>query len=672
MRGRWQWCGLVVAAALIAVTGCRETPSETPDAGPDDGPDVCCVLPPDVGPDADDGPDEAYAPDLPNALGGEGHELLPWPSDQYMVPTEEGLRLRPDPALLPPGFTPALLEGSGASRVTPIVISHPDGFDPASLPDPDDWGATLEPESPVRVIVLSADGEPEAWPVMAEIDLTEEDPAQATLLIRPHRPFPGGSRVVVGLTREIRGAACADAPDGPDCDGISASPALRRILDGEPQGRAEEAWVYRGRDALVAALPLISPDHQEVALAFSFTVRSAEEIVDPLVAMQAMASEADASTYTLNEISYREDRALIYGTLEVPWFLDDDDRLVVDEDGMPQIVEYRNTPILITIPDTVSSTRPVVLFGHGFFSSIEESTWGNLFNGLRQWEMTAVTARFHGFNEADLGKAITALSADTLDGLIGIIDLQRQSQANFTVVHNLISEHLAQEVEVDFGDGPFHPLSADNIPYMGISNGGTQGFVMMSTSPVLTRGALVVPGGGWSHMLQRAAQWNALGTVLQQRYENNFQIQLASAMLQQAFDPVDSLNFAEHLVEDRLPGLPESPELLVVEAVNDSQVANLVTRWVTGTAQIPVIAPNVAEVWDTPTTDASPPDGAPGGVAFESYDLGVEDNPAGNVAPEENGVHDDVRRLPTYREQMGIFLEEGRVIRTCDGPCFSD
>jgi hypothetical protein len=32
-------------------------------------------------------------------------------------------------------------------------------------------------------------------------------------------------------------------------------------------------------------------------------------------------------------------------------------------------------------------------------------------------------------------------------------------------------------------------------------------------------------------------------------------------------------------------------------------------------------------------------------------------------------VHGDVRKPDDYREQMGLFLETGEVVRTCDGPC---
>ena len=654
---------LLATLVLFLATGCPSTEEEHLDH--DVGLDASNDVDGDHDGDGDGDLEPTSALDLPNALGAGGHDLLPWPADQYM---EEG-RIKPDPGLLPAAFTPTLLEASGASRITPIVAYLPGSFDPASLPDPDEWGATLEDQSSIRVVVLQDEADPVLWPVLAEIDSTASDAGEATLLLRPHRPFPAGSRVAVGLRTSLRTAACADDETSPECVNHQTLPALTRILDGAPEGPAERAWLGAPRDALLRSLELLGPDVEDLAMAWTFTVRFNEEITNPMLAMQEIAAQADPSNYTLQEVEYRDNRAQIYGQVEVPWFLDENDRLVVDDDGRPQIQETRNAPFMITIPRSVNETRPVVLFGHGFFSAIEEPTWGNLFNGLDQWQMSAVTTRFFGFAEVDLTKALAALAGDTLDGMIGIIDLQRQSQANFTVVHNLISQHLATKVEVDFGDGPFRPLDAEQIPYMGISNGGTQGLVMMSTSPVLTRGALVVPGGGWSHMLQRAAQWKSLGLVFSRRYDSDAELQLAMSLLQLVFDPVDSLNFVEHLIHDRFPGLPAEPDVLLVEARNDSQVANLVTRWVAGTAQIPLITPAVDPVWNLPTEELSQGDALSTSYGYEIYDLGVADNPPGNIAADENGVHDQVRLLPEYRQQMGLFLEEGRIERTCDGPC---
>ncbi|MCA9570151.1 MAG: hypothetical protein KC656_20040, partial [Myxococcales bacterium] len=222
----------------------------------------------------------------------------------------------------------------------------------------------------------------------------------------------------------------------------------------------------------------------------------------------------------------------MYGTLTVPDFLDADKRLRRDDAGMPVAQGTRDVPFLITVPRSLTGPRPVVLFGHGFFSAIEEPTWSNLFQGLQQWEMPAVTTKFLGFAEVDLGTTATVL-IDEYDRLDTVIAQQLESHVAFTMVHRMITEHLADTLEVDLGQGAIKPLDASNVPYMGISNGGTQGLVLMATSPVLSRGALVVPGGGWAHMLQRAAQWKTLGAFVSGRYYDARDLQIAMSLMQQ-------------------------------------------------------------------------------------------------------------------------------------------
>ncbi|RVU46889.1 hypothetical protein EA187_07075 [Lujinxingia sediminis] len=651
---------------MLALSGCRgDEPLEPVDVevGEDAG-DVA------DGGDAGDTGEVVEDPSaMANAMGQGGHVLLPWPAAQYQEAGEDGVEVRVAQALIPAGFDGELLGGSGASRVAPMVTWLEGGIDPRGLPDADDWGATLGEESLVQVVVVEEGQEPRRWPVLAEMDLTAREPGEATLLIRPHRPFPAGAQVVVGLRRGLRTYACVDDEGSEACVEHGSSEALARVVGGEPADEAEEAWVVRGADAMRAALGLMGEDVEGLVQAWSFRVRDRDEVVSALIAMQRIANEADASNYRLEDVVYEEDRALVYGEVEVPWFLDGEDRVVLDEAGTPQVVERRFVEFLVTVPRSVDRRRPVVLFGHGFFSAIEESTWGNLFGGLEQWEMAAVTTRFYGFAEADLADTAGVLAADSLQGLVGVIDLQRQSQANFTVVHNMLRDHLAAELEVDFGEGAYQPLDGDAISYMGISNGGTQGFVMMSTSPAFKRGALIVPGGGWSHMLQRAAQWPTLGGLFTRRYRNRAELQLGVSMLQQIFDPVDSLNYAELLLEERLEGMDARPELLVVEALHDSQVANMVSRWVAGAAGVPQVLPGVEEVWEVPRVEASSLVEGDVRVGYEIYDLGVEAHPPGNVAAEENDVHNDVRLLESYRAQVGEFLESGRVERFCDGVC---
>ena len=599
---------------------------------------------------------------LANPIGAE-HAALPWPSDQYLVEdatTATGFRVDVGAGVLPDAMPPSWFAGDdGFSRVAPILTWLP-GLDPASLPDANDWGATLDVAASPILLLRASDGA--AVPVLAEIDRATDDAGHAPVILRPHRTLDPDTRYVVVLRDGLRGTDGAPLP---------RDPATVRLLashwDDPFEDPAMAAWATHF-ETVRATLDLAGIDPDSVLEAWTFSTRSEAQVTGPALATQDAVATRPLGAYTLEAPVDEADRVLVRGSLTVPRFLDDDNRIALGDDGTPVEHGTMQAPFLVTIPKTVTATRPTILFGHGFFSSIEEPTWGNLFDGLARWQMAAVTTEFFGFSEDSLAGAVQILFGD-FGRLDTLIDQQLQSHADFTLVQRLIAEVLSQAITVDFGSGPFQPLSGTEIPYLGISNGGTQGLVMLTTSPVLDRGALVVAGGGWSHMLQRAAQWNELGIGLTTRFEDPRDLQIALSLLQQVFDPADSLNYVDHLVDDRLDGRPMAPELLLIQAKEDAQVANLVTAWVAGNAGFALTGPSPVDVWGV---EASSPDAGgivAGRAGYTVYDLGVAPNPEGNVAPVENDVHGNVRTLDAYRQQVGTFLEFGTITHPCDGPC---
>lgn len=606
----------------------------------------------------DDTPTEVVlANDLSNPLAPDD-PILPYPSDQYLVPDDtrpSGLRVDIGEAIRPPDITADMVAADGFSRVSPLVAHLPGGFDASQLPAEDDWGASLSADAPV-LLARASDGQ--LLPVLAELDLRADEDAERALLIRSHRVLDPETRYVVVL-RDTLTKADGSAHTVPD--------AVTRLLAGEAEGRAETSWLP-AFDDVRTVLDTHGIGTDEVLLTWTFTTRSETEVLAKAVGTQDIAAAEPLGTWTPEPLVVEDDRALLYGSLTVPNFLDETGRIQIGPDGTPQVFGTMQAPVLVTIPATIGEPRPVMLFGHGFFSAIEEPTWDNLFGGLETWQMAAVTTEFFGFSEATLLETAPIL-ANRIYDFDTVIDRQLQSQANFTAVHRLITDVLADSVEVDFGNGPIRPLDGANVPYMGISNGGTQGLVMLTTSPRLTRGAVVVPGGGWSHMLQRASQWEELGAVLTGRYPDPVQLQVVMSMLQNIFDPVDSLNFVQHLVTDRLPGRPADPEVLMIEAMGDEQVANLVTRWIGLNADLPVTTPSPVSVFELDEVEAPLPDGAPRGQGYTIYDLGYPPVPPGNQSPTEHGAHAEIRLLDSYKTQMGTFLETGRVVHPCDGPC---
>lgn len=580
--------------------------------------------------------------------------LLPWPSDHWLAAadTRTGWQIQVPAELLTGGMVPQTLSVSdGFSRVVPVVTWMPGGFDPSELPDPTDWSATTASDAPILLIAEDLT----LVPLLAELDASTDIPDRQTLLLRPHRALAPDSRYAVLLT---------DALHQADGDDHQPSAAFKALRDGVP---TDHAALEARRDAFELVLDGAAAhdlDPARLIQGFTFHTRSREQVVAPTLAIQDAMGAAPLDSWSLEPPVYASDKVLVRGRVELPEFLDADNRFVLGDDGMPTALGTREAEFLITIPRSVTEPRPPMLFGHGFFSAIEEPTWSNLFDGLDQWRIPAVSTAFEGFAEADLASTAVALAAG-LNDLDGVMNQQLQSQGHFTVLHRLLAETLPEAVEIDLGAGPFHPLAPGSASYLGISNGGTQGLVLMSTSPALERGALVVAGGGWSHMLQRATQFNSLGALVASRFDDPRELQIAFSQLQQVFDPADSLNYVDRLIADRHPGRPDV-DILLVEAIGDTQVSNMVTRWVAGNAGLPLLTPSPTSVWGVDEVTESETDGQ----AYVLYDLGAAPLPAGNVPPpEENGVHEEIRLLESYREQMGVFLETGDIIHPCDGPC---
>jgi len=609
-----------------------------------------------------EGPPETIT-GLPNQPGGNplapDVAMYPWPSDLYLADdptTPTGRRVDLPAGPMPEGLSPATLgDDDGFSRIPAMLTWFREGVDPSSLPAADDPGATTRDDSP---IFLVEEGTWRRIPLLAELDLNARGPFEQALILRPHHVLAEGTGYAVLIRDSLKGT------DGAD---LAMQEAFRALRDGvatdsdEIEAQREEFGIALG------AIEALALDPAEVIAGWTFHTRSEEQVTRPLRHMQEVMATVDLPPFVLQEEVQDGSNWTVRGTFEVPYFLDEQHRLVLDGEGTPIQQGTRDIEFLLAVPDTVEESRPVLCYGHGFFSSKEAVAGGSYNRLLQTRRFSSIALDFRGFAEQDIADTVPILSGE-LDRIPEITNRQVQNVANFTLLARLVDEQLADYVTLDRGDGPFAPLDDEAIHYMGISNGGTQGLTIMTTSPFFVRGVLVVPGGGWSHMLQRAVQWTLMAGFLEERY-TPLDLQLAMSMIQNILDRSDSLNYVEHLTEDRWDGRTDVAVTLH-EAIDDAQVANLVTGWVARTAGVPVITPSPEVAWGLEEVGAVAPDGYAGPSAMYVYDLGVEPPPAGNVPPEtDSGSHGAVRDLDVYTEHVGRFVEDGAIVQVCDGPC---
>jgi hypothetical protein len=631
----------VLVFALLALAGCpaEEEVEETP-------------------------PDPEVITGIDNLPGGNplvpDVAMYPFPSDFYLVAdasTETGRRLALSDDAMPEGLSAAAFAHADGYSRAPIILAYMDGgIDASTLPTLTDPSAALEDDSSVWLL------REDSWervPLLVELDLNAAVSTQQALIIRPQVSLEPDAGYVVVLRDTLRAA-----------DGTSPLPvtdAFRALRDGVATD-CDAVEAQRGDFELVnTAITATGLAPEEVVLAWSFHTRSEEQVLAPLVGIQDVATDWPLDGWSITSDEWDDDgqNRLIHGTFVAPDFLGPDEWVELDEDGAPVQHGTRDVEFMLTIPVTASEqTRPVVVYGHGFFSSLEEPTWSAENDATQRWQMAMATTNFIGTNEDDLFSAI-ALLAD-MDHIWVWVSQQIQSHAHFSLLGRLVSEELADVVTSDSGVPLFDPGA---VHYMGVSNGGTQGFVILAASTVFTRGVLVVPGAFNPHMLERAEPWNTMGIAIRQMFPDPIDLQLALSIVQLEFDAIDSLSWMDHLTHDRLPGRPDV-EVTLHMAVGDCQVSNMITEWLARTGQIPLVTPSPRDIWGLDTITADPPDGADTHAALFVYDELYPPLPEGNIPPaEDNDAHATIIELEPYLAQVGAFLEDGTIVQLCEGAC---
>ncbi|MBK6576634.1 MAG: hypothetical protein IPG17_10630 [Sandaracinaceae bacterium] len=587
---------------------------------------------------------------------------LPYPSDFYLVEdasTPTGRRLQLPDEVMPRSVDATLFQQDGYTIIPAILAYLPGGTDVASLPSPTDHAATIADDSSVMLV---REGTWERVGILAELDQTTTDTARQAIIIRPLQALEYETGYVVILRNSLR-----------RLDGTPHEPSeVYAALRDDARTGIDEVDRQRDDFQLVrAAISGTGLDEDEVVLAWSFHTRSEEAVTGPLVSMQLAANVAPIGDYAITTDVIDGTNRQIEGTVDVPNYVNPESGLVVlDSEGEATQFGVREVPFVLTIPDTIDEARPVLIYGHGFLGTRAQTTRGSFNDMCSDYRLSAAGMEF-GFHENIVPIISRAFGGDW-EAMNEVVAEVQQSFVNSTFLARLIRERLADELEATPMVGEPHPvLDAENVHYLGISNGGTFGYVMAATSPQLERSVMVVGGGGLIHFLQRATQWNMFGPLLRLVIRDPIDQQLAFSMIQQALDPVDSMNYVRHLVTDRYPGMrPMRAQMHM--AINDSQVNNLVTEWAMRSAQIPVVVPSPKDIWGLPTVDASLPAGAPANVpaVMHVYDEHVTPSPVTNIPPaEDNGTHGTVRDLASYQVQVGRFLTENIFVHACDGAC---
>lgn len=574
--------------------------------------------------------------------------LYPYPSDFFLSrseTSETGLEVNIPEEVTLRVLPPETFQGhDGFSRMPIILSAWPGGVLSESLPSATNPEESISTSSTTLIVEQGTD---RLIPHLAEVDLTAVNPDRVALILRPLVALQPNTGYAVLIKRGLKNQEGVEH---------TANEAFTALLNQETTGYEPVDRQLETTGIIIEQAERLGISKEELILAWRFHTRSQSQSTGQLLKLQDLAVDWPLGEVVITRDAIEGENRQFQGTVEMP---------LVQLVGIsePSLSGSALFEFSLTIPLSVTETntpRPVLVYGHGFLGTHHQATRSS-FNALcRRGQISAVGLNF-GIHEELLPLLVQALTGTT-----SALDDVRARVMQTMVNSSIMVRYLKDRFSLDYSE-----LDPESIYYMGISNGGTFGALFAATTRMVERAVLVVGGGGLSHFLQRATQWNNLGLIVSRSYEDPYELQLLLALVQEQLDPIDPINFVDHLVEPRFEG--RGPLRAQIHMARyDSQVANLVTEWVARTANFPLITPSSVDVWGLERIEAPLSQELSRSIpsAMYVYDEGYDPYVGGNIAPlMDNGAHGTVRELDTYQRHIIDFINQGIIQQYCEGPC---
>ncbi len=601
-----------------------------------------------------------------NPLGGPAC-MLPWPSSAYLVEdssTVSGYRVDMPAEAMPINADNIAIEADifntydGFAVAGPMLVDFPTGVSSDGLPPSSDIGQSLEASSSIVVVNMETG---ERLPIFAEPDMNAAVPEERALIIRPMTRMASASRYAVGIRNTVK---AADGSDLPIPEGFAA------ILEGKEIKHPlyERLGNY---DDIFSALDTAGLPKSEIVLAWDFVTASDESLTGDLMSMrtQALAKMEEVTlSYTLSPMDNGnpdEVLRIFEGVYDTPMFLDNGERdnsiLVRDEAGVPALNGIGEANIGVVIPkcvETVPLPVPVVIFGHGMFGNAVDSLDNRFLQRFANEECTIlVGSDFIGLTNRQF--ASVAFAMNELNKGRALTEKMAQAIINFIVLETSLRTSLldADEFKLD-GTAMIDPA---DITYFGASLGGILGGVFMAYDPVITRGALGVPGGPWSLLFERSVFWPPLRITMKGAYPEPWDYQQNVALMGMLFEKVDPVTTAHRVIADPLPDTP-AKQLLLYMAIGDALVTNSASDTLARVLDLPVIGPSVKVPFGFEEVTEAVSSG------YTIYDEEPELVPPESNAMldlEFNSTHQDVHEWGAVQRQVFGFLKGGMITSEC-------
>lgn len=628
---------------------------------------------------SDDSPVETQQPLAAhcNPLSRE-HCFLPWPSSFYLkadATTKTGYRVAYDAKALPANNKGKPIDPTrhnlrdGFSVGAQPIIWLPGGISMSGLASLDEPEPSIAADHPIWLLSMPAG---ERVPFFAELDAnaTGADDKQA-LILRPLRPLEANTRYVVAVRTTVRDKAG---------EPLVAPEAFVRLRDGLPTADQVLESQRANIQEVLAFLESKGLSRGELALAWDFRTQSRESATAQLIGLvdEGLAKlPAAGPTYTVAEkVDHdpTQDPYLwrsITGTYQVPSYLKDDGPDAIfelDGAGKPKYRGMQSFEFRVHIPRcALKATKPlpVLIFGHGLFRDAHFELIDGYHKTLTDMLcMVEVSGTWIGLSSADLSPVAAQVLPD-FSKLPRVTDRIQQAHLNMHALVELALGPLLQDPGLKRADGSAI-ADGKEVYYYGISNGGIQGFTFAALQKRIERFALNVPGGWWSMMMERSADFQLLALGMKGVYPDPLDRMIIISTSQAFFDPTDPINYTSFHRDGPLPDR-KAKKLLLQEGRYDDEVPNITTRALVRAAGLKLLTPAVESVWGVEEA------AGPLESAYTQWDVTPPQKPPkGNTPasklPEEVSAHKVPRRLVYLVQQLQrFFAPDGKVEATCEG-----
>lgn len=554
-------------------------------------------------------------------------------------------------------------ELDGFSPMGPMLIEIPN-MSAANLPGHATIDASLADGSPL--VLLDWDTG-ERFPAWAELDYAGYAiEGSRVLYIRPANPLLNGHRYVVALRDLVDGAG---AP-------VAASEGFAALRD----NTESEDWDIEGRrtlyDDIFSRLEADGWQRSEVTVAWDFTVKSAESVGGKIGFMQedALARVGESGPPyvidTVQEFTVEENPTTwkrVYGRMTVPRYTEEDapgTLLTRDSNNMPEYAGETTVPFTIIIPRTAETDpRPLKLlqYGHGLLGSQDEVESGYLSELSDRYGYVLFAVNWTGMAEDDYDAVALMLVGD-LSRFAILPERTQQGYLEFAAATWMMKGAMATDEAMMVDGTPL--IDASEVYYYGNSQGAILGGGYVAMSKDITHATLGVGGMPYSLLLTRSSDFVPFFAMFQSVYDDERNLALWMALLQQVWDPGEAGGFGRQMNQEPMPGVP-AKVVLLQDAIGDSQVTTLGAHNMARAYGAVTIDPPVATVWGVETVT-----GPHAGSALVEYDHGAPPVPQDNTAPDDEfDTHGDTRKAWAAQEQMAHFFETGEVVNVCQGAC---